>query len=314
MKFNWFKNIALLLTLFAALAFLMGPDPLAAQEDLEIVAETETEDPESQSVIEIILHGGPLIIMVWIAMLVTSITLTTFVIQNFVYLRTPKLAPPELVDSLSQTIDSGNYQEAWEICKANRNYLANVVQAGLERIGRGKNIFYDAMAEHGLREAQVLRTRNSYLSVIGVISPMLGLLGTVIGMMGAFATLGTAGLTDHRALATSIGEVLLATATGLFLGIPAFVFYYYFRNRAQMCIVQTEDIISRMVENIPFDELQGIHIGESFSADAGGETPGAASSRKVSASLTTNCPECNGSITPGQNPCPHCGATLEWES
>ena len=93
----------------------------------------------------------------------------------------------------------------------------------MERIGRGKDVFDDALAEHGLREAQMLRTRNSYLSVIGVVSPMIGLLGTVIGMMKAFTVLGGSGISDPRALASSIGEVLLATASGLFIAIPAFV-------------------------------------------------------------------------------------------
>ena len=65
-----------------------------------------------------------------------------------------------------------------------------MLKAGLTRIGRGKEAVEGAIAEHGLREATLLRTRNSYLSVIGVVSPMIGLLGTVIGMMGAFAVLG----------------------------------------------------------------------------------------------------------------------------
>ena len=62
----------------------------------------------------------------------------------------------------------------------------------------------------------MLRTRNSYLSVIGVVSPMIGLLGTVIGMMGAFAVLASAGMSDPRLLSGKISEVLLATASGLF--------------------------------------------------------------------------------------------------
>ena len=62
---------------------------------------------------------------------------------------------------------------------------------------------------------------------------MIGLLGTVIGMMKAFAVLGASGIGDPRGLATSIGEVLMATASGLFIAIPAFISYYIFRNRTQ---------------------------------------------------------------------------------
>lgn len=288
----------------AAVAFAALALPTAA-----FAAEAK---PGGKNIIELILHGGPLIIMIWIAILATSIVMVTFIIQNLLSLRNERLAPTALVDSLQQTLGAGNYQEAWEICTANRNYLANVLRSGLERLGRGKDPFEDALAEQASREGTILRTRNSYLSVIGVVSPMIGLLGTVIGMMGAFQTLGTSGINDPGALASSIGEVLLATASGLFIAIPAFIFYYIFRNRIQAVIVYAEDKLNILIEDIPFEELQGIRVGERFSAGVSAPAIGAGGSRKVSMALTTNCPVCSNSVTPGQNPCPHCGATLEW--
>ncbi len=269
--------------------------------------------PAQRNVLQTIIASGPLGIAIWCAILGASVTMVTFVIQNILTLRSDRLAPPPMVASLREVIAAGNYQEAWEICNANRNYLANTLKAGLERVGRGKDVFDDALAEHGLREAQVLRTRNSYLSVIGVVSPMIGLLGTVIGMMKAFTVLGGSGISDPRALASSIGEVLLATASGLFIAIPAFVSYYIFRNRAQMAIVNAEDCISKLVEDVPFEELAGVRIGESFNAGAGSFSADDAVSRRVSMALTTNCPVCNAPVNPGQNPCPNCGATLDWK-
>ncbi len=271
------------------------------------------EAPKERNVVQTILSSGPLGVAIWCAILGASITMVTFVIQNILTLRNDRLAPPPLIDSLRQVLGAGNYQEAWEICNANRNYLANTLKAGLERIGRGKDVFDDALAEHGLREAQMLRTRNSYLSVIGVVSPMIGLLGTVIGMMKAFTVLGGEGISNPRALASSIGEVLLATASGLFIAIPAFVSYYIFRNRAQMVIVNAEDRINSLVEEVPFEELAGIRIGENFSAGEGALAVNEKESRRVSMALTTNCPVCNSAIAAGQTPCPHCGATLDWK-
>ncbi|HEX4083272.1 MAG TPA: MotA/TolQ/ExbB proton channel family protein [Chthoniobacteraceae bacterium] len=265
-----------------------------------------------ESIIHIILNGGPLIVLIWCAILATSITMVTFIIQNILTLRREKMAPKALVDSLHNEINAGNYQGAWETCNANMNYLANVLKGGLERIGRGKEAVQDAIAEYALREATVLRTRNSYLSVIGVISPMIGLLGTVIGMMRAFAVLGASGIGDPRGLATSIGEVLMATASGLFIAIPAFISYYIFRNRAQQVIVYADGEVGRLLEEIPYEDLAGLRIGEYFNAGQPGLAPDASQSRRVSMALTTNCPVCNGAVTPGQNPCPHCGATLDW--
>ncbi len=265
-----------------------------------------------ESILHVISNGGPLIVLIWCAILLTSITMVTFVIQNIITLRKEKMAPAALVDSLRNDIAAGNYQGAWETCNANNNYLANVLKGALERIGRGKESVEDAVAEYALREATVLRTRNSYLSVIGVISPMIGLLGTVIGMMRAFAVLGASGIGDPRGLATSIGEVLMATASGLFIAIPAFISYYVFRNRAQIVIVHADDQISRLLEDIPYEELAGLRIGEYFNAGQPGLGVDAAEARRVSMALTTNCPVCNGAVTPGENPCPHCGATLDW--
>ncbi|TSA37058.1 MAG: MotA/TolQ/ExbB proton channel family protein [Verrucomicrobiaceae bacterium] len=270
----------------------------------------ESAAQENMNIIQTILHGGPLIILIWVCILGTSMVMLTFIIQLFVVLRDEQLAPAALVQSLRDTIHAGNYQEAWEICRANKAYIALVLKGALERLGRGKDAVETALIEHGIREAQILKTKNSYLSVIGVIAPMIGLLGTVIGMMGAFAVLGSSGVADPRSLALRIGEVLMATASGLFIAIPAFIFYYYFRNRATIVLVNADDQLNRLVEDIPFEELSGVRIGETFEAGAGaGVSTG---SRKVSMALTTNCPVCNGAIQSGQNPCPQCGATLDW--
>lgn len=288
----------------AAVLFLTYSTGLAQEEEA-------AKAPGGESIIDTIRNGGPLIMLIWCAIIGTSVTMVTFIIQNIMSLRKNKLAPPPLIAALQQTILNGNYQEAWETCNANKNYLANVLKAGLTRLGRGKEAVEDAVAEHGLREATMLRTRNSYLSVIGVVSPMIGLLGTVIGMMGAFRVLAGSGISDPRALSGKIGEVLLATASGLFIAIPAFVSYYVFRNVSQMCIVHADDVVNSLLMDIPFDELAGVQVGENFNAGVGQPEGGA---RKVSMALTTACPVCNGAVTPGVNPCPHCGSTLDWQS
>jgi len=273
--------------------------------------------PGSTSIIEMILHGGPLIIMIWLAIVATSIIMVTFIIQLFLQVRRQSLAPKPLVTALDESLRAGNFQEAWETCRANpKTYIASVLGGALERIGRGKDATEASLIELGIRESQAFKTRNSYLSVIGVISPMIGLLGTVIGMMGAFAVLGQSGVSDPRKLAMSIGEVLLATASGLFIAIPAFIFYYYFRNRINDATVYADSELNHLVEDIPFDEVRGMRIGENFSAGDGltaGAAPGAKVSHKVSMQLTTNCPVCQTAIVPGQNPCPGCGTTLDWQ-
>ena len=293
------------LVLFLTILCLASGTGLAEGDDAAADA------PAPHSVLDMIMDGGPLIMFIWVCIIGTSITMVTFIIQNVMSLRKDKLAPPPLVQALQQTIAAGNYQEAWATCAANKNYLANVLKAGLTRLGRGKEAVETAVAEHGLREASVLRVRNSYLSVIGVVSPMIGLLGTVIGMMGAMAALGIK--SNPGVLAAKIGEVLLATASGLIIAIPAFVAYYVCRNVSQMCLVHADDVVNTLLLDIPYDELAGVQIGENF--DAGAPAPGFNPGvRKVSIALSTACPVCSGAVNPGMNPCPHCGTTLDWSA
>jgi biopolymer transport protein ExbB len=294
-------NKPYLSTLLPAVALLVGATTARAAEG------------ESTSIIQMILHGGPLIIMIWIAIVATSVVMVTFIIQLFLSVRRQALAPKTLVSALDDSLKAGNYQEAWAICRENaKTYIGAVLGGALERIGRGKDATESAIIEIGVRESQAFKTRNSYLSVIGVISPMIGLLGTVIGMMGAFAVLGQSGVSDPRKLAMSIGEVLLATASGLFIAIPAFIFYYFFRNRINDATVYADSALNQLIEDIPFEEVAGLRIGENFNVGATG-TPEASISHKVSKQLTTNCPICQAPIVAGQNPCPSCGSTLAWQ-
>src|SRR4051794_22615033 len=84
--------------------------------------------PHESNIFQTIKEGGILIQLIWVAIVGTSVTMVTFIIQNIMSLRKNKLAPPPLIAALEQTILAGNYQEAWETCKANNNYLANVLK------------------------------------------------------------------------------------------------------------------------------------------------------------------------------------------
>jgi biopolymer transport protein ExbB len=112
------------------------------------------------------------------------------------------------------------------------------------------------------KENAAMQTWISYLSVIGVCTPMIGLLGTVTGMIKAFATLGSSGIGDPSSLAAAIGEVLVATASGLFIAIPAFGAFYFLRNRAAASIHHIQDTINSLFRKMPYEMLTGVHIGD----------------------------------------------------
>ena len=268
--------------------------------------------PDQMSIIETILHGGPLIVMIWLCILGTSMVLVTFSIQLFMTLRGENLAPKALMESLKSTIDAGNYQEAWETCKVNKAYVAPVLQGALERLGRGQDAVQGALIEYGLRQSQPIKTKISYISVIGVIAPMIGLLGTVIGVMGAFAVLGSSGVADPRGLALRIGEVLMATASGLFIAIPAFIFYYYFRNLTTIVVGLSDDKLQQLMADVPYEELHGIIIGEGADSSYTPRAAHSGPSQNIAAAAEASCPVCNAGIVVGETPCPHCGSPIDW--
>lgn len=259
---------------------------------------------------DMLFQGGPVMILLGLA----SVCLVWFTAEGFVILRAAKLAPPALIARLKEAFKAGNYQEAWSICKSNRCFLSNVLGNGLERIGRNKDAVEFIVEETAIREANDLKTNTTYLSVIGVVSPMIGLTGTVWGMIGAFKTLGDNGISNPSLLAGKIGEVLIATMSGLVVAVPAFIFFYILRARAQSAILHAESQVYRLLDDIPYEQLSGVRIGENFGSDQSAKSRSIRSnvSQKVSRNVTTNCPSCNAPITVGATPCPNCGTVLDW--
>jgi biopolymer transport protein ExbB len=258
---------------------------------------------------DMIMKGGFVMIFLGVA----SVCMVWFGIEGFIILRVAKLAPPALVARLKEAFKAGNYQEAWNICKANKCFLSNVLANGLERVGRNKDAVEFIVEETAVRESNDLKTNTTYLSVIGVVSPMIGLTGTVWGMIGAFNALGANGISDPKALAGKIGEVLIATMSGLVVAVPAFILFYVLRARAQSAILHAESQVYRLLDDVPYEQLSGVRIGPDFGTGSSKSSSARAGvSQKVSRNVTTNCPSCNAPITVGTTPCPNCGTVLDW--
>ncbi len=188
---------------------------------------------------------------------------TVYLIGDGIIRTGPKrLVPPSQAANIKNLFRHGDYVGAYNFCKANSSPLTNVVRVGVSYLGDGKNMTETAMSEELAKENSNLQTKLSYLSVIGVCTPMIGLLGTVTGMIRAFETLGTSGIGDPSSLAGAIGEVLIATASGLFIAIPAFGSFYYLRNRAAAGLHVIEDTVNSLFRKMPYDLLHNVHIGD----------------------------------------------------
>lgn len=174
-----------------------------------------------------------------------------------------KLIPAADLEKLHNSFRAGDYVGAYQLTLENNSVLNTVARVGLVTVGDGKSATEHAIAESIMSEQSKISNRISYLSVIGVCTPMVGLLGTVFGMISAFEALGGGGATQNTgALAQAIGHVLVATASGLFVAIPAFMAFYFLRNRLMGGMNEVESEIGNLFRKFPYHLAEGVHIGD----------------------------------------------------
>ena len=173
-----------------------------------------------------------------------------------------KLAPESHVAGTKDLFRMGDYVGAYQHCKNNPSPFSDTVRVGLSFLGDGQSATEEALISELAKVNSQIQTRINYLSVIGVTTPMIGLVGTVTGMIKAFKTLGADGIGDPSKLAAAIGEVLVATASGLFIAIPAFMFFYFMRNKLQGSMHHLQEVVTGLFRKMPYEHLKDCHVGE----------------------------------------------------
>jgi biopolymer transport protein ExbB len=165
---------------------------------------------------------------------ILSFAMVTFIVQNFFSLREKTLLHTEMLPELLEMMLNKKVREALIYCRKHPSMFTNTFAAGLERCMKGDVDFvkvHESVEEASIEQMTQLMKPIDYLSIIGATSPMLGLLGTVMGMIKAFQTMGSQGMGKPEVLAGNIGEALITTATGLIIAIPAMAFFFYFKKR-----------------------------------------------------------------------------------
>ena len=213
---------------------------------------------EKKTFVDVLKEGGP------VMFIIGAFSVATVWLALDIWFRTnaKKMTPAGDVHVAREAFLAGDYVGAYQAMKVATSPFAQVVQAALGSVGYGKTAAEEALLAEVDKINSTLQTRINYLSVIGVCSPMVGLLGTVWGMRKAFSTLGTSGLGDFNKLAGSIGEVLIATASGLFIAIPAFMGFYFLRNKLQGSIHQLQEVAEGLFRNAPYDYLKDADVGQ----------------------------------------------------
>ena len=218
----------------------------------------------NKTLLETLVEGGWVMVPIGI-MSILTVYLSTDGVRNT---SIKKTSPPAMEAEVKRLFLQGDYVGAYTFCRDNKSPLTNVLRVGISLLGDGKVMVEEGMISEMHKESAAMSAQINYLSVIGVVTPMIGLLGTVTGMIKAFSTLGSSGIGDPSSLSGAIGEVLVATASGLVIAIPAFGMFYFLRSRSTIAMHHIQDIINQLFRKRPYESLEGVHIsGEEIYAN-----------------------------------------------
>ncbi|MEK7794384.1 MAG: MotA/TolQ/ExbB proton channel family protein [Candidatus Hydrogenedentota bacterium] len=194
---------------------------------------------------QFVQQGGP-ILWVIIALAFVACVMTLYYAMTI----TPgRESPQKLLKRAKEQVRAGDVRGAFQMCEGRRELLAKVLYAGLRMAEHERYVIQEAMESEGERGATELWQKISYLNNIGVIAPLLGLLGTVWGMIGAFNSIAAdAARVKSVTMAFYVSQAMITTAGGLLLGIPVLMAYYYFRGRVVKIVSRIEAQASEFVE------------------------------------------------------------------
>lgn len=177
-----------------------------------------------------------------------SLIALAVIIERLVVLRRSRIIVPELAAAVDMLGASRDLSGAYALCQARPGPFANLVRAGLDHAEADWTVIRDVLQETGRREATLLTRRIGVLDTVAAISPLMGLLGTVLGMIRIFAAVSSAGVGNPEALSGGISEAMVTTAAGLFVGIPALVAHNSLDARADRLIFDLETYASRLLD------------------------------------------------------------------
>jgi len=188
--------------------------------------------------------------IVMIPLFLCSILGLAIVIEKSFNLRRRKVLIPEIISVIETISSSEDIKMATNICERNSGPFANIILVGLRNKGLPKEEMKEIIIDQGRQEVRTLERGLAVLETIAGIAPLLGLLGTVLGMIKVFTVITTQGTGQASLLAGGISEALITTVSGLVIGIPVLVAYNYFTNRAENFILDIEKYSTHLLQKI----------------------------------------------------------------
>jgi len=202
----------------------------------------------------LLVAGGP----VMIPLALSSIIGTALIIDMLVFkLRQKNFFDSELVKQVNNLVLQKQYDKAIEICKSAPQVIFKAFLAGIEKRDYRKTDIESIVGEVLDRAIGNLMQQNTYINAVAVIAPMLGLLGTVTGMINAFNVIAfQAGLGKPELLAKGVSEALVTTATGLVIAIPVMSFYFFIRGKIRNIATQLSVLATDFIDNLCYSKRE----------------------------------------------------------
>jgi biopolymer transport protein ExbB len=208
-----------------------------------------TAPPKQKSMLRWAIEAsGP----IGVFLLCLSVYFTAVVIRLFMELRLNEAVPPALVEKLETAIREKKFQEAYDACRDNESYLARLVRTGIANLPNGRQEAKEAMNAMTEEIVTGMEQRISYLAIIGQLGPMIGLVGTIWGMIMSFQEIATAAGSQPKPekVAEGISTALFITLEGVSLSVPAIFFFAFFRNRIALMTMEATKVADRTINSL----------------------------------------------------------------
>ncbi|MCH2176121.1 MAG: MotA/TolQ/ExbB proton channel family protein [Lentisphaeria bacterium] len=234
-------------------AFILAAAPIAvyAQEGEE---EAAVETPGFMDIV--LTFDNPINLLIWLLIFLCSAAVLAFIVDGILQTQRSKILPDELINGVRGALDEGDLDSAIHTCETNPSQLSNILMAGFTNITEGYDIVQDSVKAATELESEKILQRISYLNLCGQIAPMLGLLGTVTGMVSAFAGMASNSGDKDTKLAMAISGALWTTVCGLLIAVPALLAFTIFKNIAVQRLLESEATVLDLIKTLRNAEVE----------------------------------------------------------
>ena len=196
--------------------------------------------------------------VVYVLLFITSVVGLTFIVERGIALRWRRVVPPEVEAAVEACHSPQEVPSLRRICEQHKSPISRLLLITLEHLDWPKAEAVDALQSRARQEVARLERGLVVLEIIIGIAPLLGLVGTILGMMTAFGNVGQAGQIDPAELAKGISLILRATLLGLLIAIPSLIFWSYYTKKIESLAIEMESLCDEFLRRQYREEVQGL--------------------------------------------------------